>query len=65
MGDTMSREVADNMFPQKVAQYQNWKNYITTPLTPSQEAALTSFEYNLGSGIWSKNAMPIIENINK
>jgi GH24 family phage-related lysozyme (muramidase) len=45
----MSKEQADVYFPQKVAQYQNFKNYINVPLTPSQEKALTSFEYNLGS----------------
>ena len=28
-------------------------------------AALTSFEYNLGSGIWQKDAMPILDLINK
>lgn len=65
MWDTMSKEQADVYFPQKVAQYQNFKNYINVPLTPSQEKALTSFEYNLGSWIWNKNAMPIIEAINK
>ena len=43
----MSREVADSMFASKVNEYTNWKNFIKVPLTPSQEAALTSFEYNL------------------
>ena len=65
MWDTMSKETADSMFANKVSQYQNWKNFVTTPLTPAQEAALTSFEYNLWPGIWQKNAMPIIDNINK
>ena len=47
MGDTITQAQADEYLPQKVAQYQNFKKFITVPLTPAQESALTSFEYNL------------------
>jgi len=65
MGDTMSRDVADSMFSKVVNQYTNWKNFVKVPLTENQQTALTSFEYNLGQGIWQKNAMPIINSLNK
>lgn len=63
-GDTMTREKADEMFATKVGQYTNFKNLVKVPLNANQEAALNSFEYNLGSGIWQKSAMPIIDKIN-
>lgn len=65
MGDTITQAQADEYLPQKVAQYQNFKKFIAVPLTPAQESALTSFEYNLWPNIWKKDAMPIIEAINK
>jgi lysozyme len=65
IGDTMSRSVADSMFWKVVSQYTNWRNFVKVPLTENQQAALTSFEYNLGQGIWQKNAMPIINSLNK
>lgn len=61
----MSRDVADSMFSKVVNQYTNWKNFVKVPLTENQQTALTSFEYNLGQGIWQKNAMPIINSLNK
>ena len=64
MGDTITREQADTEFAKQVARYQNFKKFITTDLSPEQEAALTSFEFNLGSGIWQKNAMGILEAVN-
>lgn len=60
----MSREQADSMFANKVNQYTKYKDLVKVPLSQSQEAALNSFEYNLGSGIWKKDAMPIIDKIN-
>lgn len=63
----MSREKADSMFASKVAEYTNYKNFVKVPLTPSQETALNSFEYNLGQGIWTKangGAQQVINHIN-
>ena len=64
MGDTMDRATADAEFNNQIKRYQTFQNLVTVPLSESQKAALTSFEYNLGSGIWKKNAMPIITAIN-
>lgn len=64
MGDTITQEEADQQFSKQLEWYQNWKNYIDpSTLSPQQQTALTSFEYNLWSGIWSKNAMPILNKI--
>lgn len=60
----ISRDEADNLFQQQLQSYQNWKNYIDpATLSEWQKTALTSFEYNLGSWIWEKNAMPILDRI--
>lgn len=48
MGDTMDRATADSEFDKQVQRYQNFQNLVTVPLSESQKAALTSFEYNLG-----------------
>ena len=48
MGDTMDRATADAEFDKQVQRYQNYQNLVTVPLSESQKAALTSFEYNLG-----------------
>ena len=66
-GDKITREQADVEFQKQISQYQNWRNYITTPLSEAQETALTSFEYNLGQWIWTKSvwgAMWVIDSIN-
>ena len=60
----MDRATADAEFNNQIQKYQTFQNLVTVPLSESQKAALTSFEYNLGSGIWKKNAMPIITAIN-
>ena len=64
MGDTMDRATADAEFDKQIQRYQNFQNLVTVPLSESQKAALTSFEYNLGGWIWKKDAMPIITAIN-
>lgn len=65
-GDTITREQADEMLrTQAVNNYTNFANYVDRPMTPNQVAALMSFEYNLGSGIWTKPAAKkIITDIN-
>ena len=61
MGDTITREEALNQLDKQLPKYQTFKNKIdTSSLTEDQEAALTSFEYNLGSGIWDKGAKSIL-----
>lgn len=62
--DTMDEQTADELIEKKVATYQNWRDKVTVNLNPSQEAALTSFEYNLGRNIWKGDAKPIIDKIN-
>lgn len=53
-GDTLSREQAEAvMHEQIVNNYTNFADTVTKEITPSQFAALTSFEYNLGPGVWN------------
>lgn len=61
---TMDRWTADNLLWQEISQRQNFMNYITVPLSESQKAALSSFEFNLWSWIREKNAKPILDKIN-
>lgn len=61
---TMDRWTADSLLQQEISQRQNFMNYITVPLSESQKAALSSFEFNLWSGIREKNAKPILDKIN-
>lgn len=61
---TMDRWTADNLLWQEISKRQNFMNYITVPLSESQKAALSSFEFNLWSWIREKNAKPILDKIN-
>lgn len=63
--DTLTQLDADKRLTQEINNRQNYKNFITTKLTPKQEAALSSFEFNLWSNIWKWSAKPIIDKINK
>lgn len=61
MGDTMTREEALNQLEIQLPKYQTFKNKLQgVKLSEDAEAALTSFEYNLGSGIWDKGAKSIL-----
>ncbi len=51
-GDRITREQADEELIRQIPKYQNFKKIVTIDVSPQQEAALTSFEYNLGSGVW-------------
>lgn len=62
---TITREESERRLEQEVANRQNFKNFIKIPLTPNQEAALSSFEFNLWSNIWNTTWKAIIDNINK
>lgn len=64
-GDHITREAADTLLDQKIWEYQNWRNKVTVDLSPSQQAALTSFEYNLWKWIWDKSANNILDMVNK
>jgi GH24 family phage-related lysozyme (muramidase) len=61
----MDQATADRMLQQKIGEYQNFAPKIKVPLSESQKAALTSFEYNLGRNIWDGSAKPIIDRINE
>ena len=66
-GDTLSRQESQEiMQDQIINDYTSFSNKIGDNLTPNQFAALTSFEYNLGSGVWSQpSGQEIIKKINK
>lgn len=53
MGDTISQEEAAQELERQLPIYESWKSEVTTQLNPEQQAALTSFTYNLGQNIWS------------
>lgn len=65
-GDTMTREQADGAMMQIADKYSTFKNKIKVPLSPQQEWALLSLEYNLWPG-WKEYpaGKKIIEAINK
>lgn len=63
--DTIDRASAEQLLQKEISQRQNFMNYITVPLNENQKAALASFEYNLWSGIWEKNAMWILNKVNQ
>jgi lysozyme len=64
-GDTITKEDAEFQMDRILAQHQSYKSKITRPLTPYQEDALSSFEFNLGSGVWNQpRGKKIIEAIN-
>ena len=63
--DTIDRASAEKLLQKEISQRQNFMNYITVPLNENQKAALASFEYNLWSGIWEKNAMWILNKVNQ
>lgn len=66
-GDKLTQPQANTLLAQRVQNdYSSFLNYVKRPLTPNQTAALASFEYNLGSGIWQDPyANRILQNINK
>lgn len=63
--DTIDRASAEQLLQKEIWNRQNFMNYITVPLNENQKAALASFEYNLWSGIWEKNAMWILNKVNQ
>lgn len=56
MWDTITQAQADIELQKQIARYQNFQNLVTVPLTNNQKTALTSFEYNLWSGIRTKSS---------
>lgn len=53
-GDRLTERQAEALMQEQVVnKYTSFANNITTEVTPNQFAALTSFEYNLGSGVWN------------
>ena len=64
IGDTMTRQEAEAELQVQLPKYQTFKSKVKVDLNEDQEAALTSFEYNLGKGIWDKGAKSILYAIN-
>lgn len=53
--DIMTQDEADTEFAKQIKNYQNFENFITTPLNENQRTALTSFEYNIWSWVWQQD----------
>ena len=64
-GDTITQQEADAQLANKAQQYTKFANLVKVPLSDAQKSALTSFEYNLWSGIWTKSKWWAQEVINK
>jgi lysozyme len=64
IGDTITKEQADQELQKQIQSHSAFRGKVETDLTPQQEQALASFEFNLGSGIWNTTGRPIIEAIN-
>lgn len=64
MGDSMTKEAAEKELQKQIWSRQRFRDSVTVPLSPEQATALTSFEYNLWSGIWQTTGKAIIEAIN-
>jgi lysozyme len=65
-GDVLSREQSTSVMQSQILNnYTNFADVVTVDMTPNQFAALTSFEYNLGGGVWnSTTGRQIIAAIN-
>jgi lysozyme len=55
----LSLDEAESLFKHDVAKHQAWKNKVPN-VTPEQEVALTSLEYNLGYG---ESGKPLIDRV--
>lgn len=66
-GDRLNQEQAETLMQQSVIQnYTTFEDKVSANLSPNQFAALTSFEYNLGSGVWqTPTGTDIINRINR
>lgn len=54
-GDRLSREQAEAVMQESVVKnYTTFADRISSEITPSKFAALTSFEYNLGPNVWNE-----------
>jgi len=63
-GQTITQSEAQKILWQDIAKHSTWKTLIDpNTLSPAQQTALASFEYNLWPGIWSKSAMNILDMI--
>lgn len=63
--DTITEEQASKHLQQQISvRYSSRKNKIKVPINEDLSTALTSFEYNLWSGIWNTTWASIINNIN-
>jgi len=66
--DSITQQAADKEFGKQLRTYENFKDKVTITLTPTQEEALRSFEYNLGRNIWKEstanNASEVIKLVN-
>ena len=63
-GDTITKQQGDKIFQEDIARHSNFKNLVTVKLTPEQQTALASFEFNLGPNIWKTTWKSIIDDIN-
>ena len=64
--DKITRQQADEILAKQSSDnYSSYREKINVPLNPNQNAALMSFEYNLGPSIWDQSsAAAILKSIN-
>lgn len=66
-GDRLSQSQASSLMNEQILDnYTSFADTITRDITPNQFAALTSFEYNLGPGVWDDaSGQAILSAINR
>jgi len=64
MGDSITKARAEEIFQADIDRHSNFKNKVTASLTPSQQTALSSFEFNLWPNIWDGQWKEIINLVN-
>jgi len=65
LGDVITREEANQEVKKQIQEHSKFKTKVEVKLSPQQEQALSSFEFNLGSGIWDTTGKSIIAAINE
>lgn len=62
--DSITKQQWEEILQADIARHSNFKNLVTVPLSPEQQIALSSFEFNLWPNIWKTTWKDIIDNIN-
>ena len=65
LGDSITREESEEILTKQIREHSAFSEKVDVTLSPSQKQALSSFEFNLGSGIWDGTGKAIIQAVNE